>query len=56
MTTHEMVKPGRRYRRAMKRLEMRIHGSGEGHRPTGCGCSVWDRPGFRRPGSMKGQA
>jgi len=56
VTTKPMKREGRVRRRAVRRLEERIHG-GQHTSNTKCGCNLWDRDdGFTKPGSLKGSA
>jgi hypothetical protein len=40
-------------RKALKKLAIRVHGGDGLHRESGCGCAVWAKQGYRKPGSLK---
>jgi hypothetical protein len=39
-------------RKAQLRLARRIHGGNE-HRESKCGCAIWEKKGYHKPGSLK---
>jgi hypothetical protein len=44
---------GKPLKKAQERLERRIHGGDGTHRAGKCGCDLWLKKGYRKPGSMK---
>jgi hypothetical protein len=40
-------------RKAQLRLARRIHGGNGEHRERNCGCAIWEKKGYRKPGSLK---